>query len=252
MRSGSPIQFDLALYDAAGAGLTYADAAAFATAGWALDFIDMATGVAVSPALSYTMAPVTGVPGRHTVALTLTTAAWFVRVTPPTTAESFIVLPTVAWTGEQYDNDVIYARLNSIYGVSSVTTVPGATLNEMVEGDSYFSTIDVPTSYLSRMGWTDLAGTTLHGTIYRIGEDGTGTAAATLTEGAYPKVIHNAVTTKFDIEWLTYPAGMEFTAGERAAGIANFRVEVQAVKAGKTLTILYNATMKVYRQDDET
>jgi hypothetical protein len=253
MRSGSPILFDIALFDNTGAGLSYANKTAFEAAGWSLAFIDMSTGLAVSPTISYSIAPVAGVTGRHVVSgITLTSAAWVVRVTPPAATWTFMTMPSVFWTGEQYDTDNIYSRVNSIYGVTSTTTIPSRTLNNLVEGDSYSTTIDIPTSYLSRMAWTDLSGTTLHGTIYRTSDDGTGTAAATLTEGADPKVSHNAVLTSFDISWTAYPSGMALTTPERTAGFAAFRVEVQAAKSGKTLTILYNSPLTVYRQDDET
>ena len=253
MRSGSPIRFDIALFDAAGASVSYADQTAFLAAGWALSFIDMSTGSAVSPTLSYTIAPVAGVAGRHTVALTLTTAAWFVRVTPPAATWTFMTLPSVAWTGEQYDTDSLYARISSIYGVTSSTTVPTTTLDNVVEGDSYLSTIAVPTSYLARMGWTNLTGCTLHGTIYRADADGTGTASATLTAGSTPFVeINGTDPTAFNIRWDTFPTGLLLTSPERVTGFASCRVEVQAVKSGKTLTVLYGSPLLVYRQDDET
>lgn len=251
MKSGSPILFDIALFDSLGNGLTYANLAAFNAAGWVLSFIDMSTGIAVSPTLSATVTPVSGVNGRHAVQLTLTTAAWSARITPPTVNHSFLVLPSASWTGEQYDTDSLYARINSIYGVTSATSVPGVALNQIVEGDSYSCTVTVPTSYLTaRTGWTDLVGTVLHGTVRSPSDDGTGTVRATLTEGTY--LTHNAVLTAFDISWSTYPTGMVLTTPERTAGSVNFRVEVQATKAGKTLTILYNAPMLAYRQDDPT
>jgi hypothetical protein len=251
MRSGSPALFEVALFDANGAGLSYADKAAFEAAGWSLTFIDMSTGSTVSPTISYTIAAVAGVTGRHVVALTLTAAAWVVRITPPTAAWTYMQLPGVAWTGEQYDTDSIYSRVNSIYGVTSQTTIPGLTLDNLVEGDSYSCELSVPTSYLSRMGWTDLSGTVLTGTIYRASEDGTGTASATLTEGADPRLTHTATLTNFSISWDTFPTGLLLTLPERATGYANMRVEVQASKAGKKLTVLYGAPITVYRQDNE-
>ena len=253
MRSGSPILFDVALFDATGAALSYADKTAFEAGGWSLTFIDMSTGSAVSPTLTYTIAPVAGVSGRHVVGgITLTTAAWALRVTPPSTSHTFMVLPSVAWTGEQYDTDSIYSRVNSIYGVTSSTTIPGLTVDNIVEGDSYSCELSVPTSYLARMGWTDLSGTVLHGTIYRTSDDGSGTASAVLTEGSDPKVSHSATLTNFIISWTTFPSGLVLTTPERTSGFASCRVEVQATKSGKTLTILYNAPFTVYRQDDET
>lgn len=249
MKSGSPILFDVALYDATGAGLSYANQAAFLAAGWTLSFIDMSTGIAVSPSISYTITPASGVTGRHVVSCTLTTAAWFLRITPPTSAYTWTVLPTASWTGEQYDTDSIYNRINTAYGVTSSTGVPSLTLQPIVEGDSYNQTVSVPTNYLSRVGWTDLSGTVLSGTIRRPSDDGTGTAAATLTEGSTPFLIHNATLTSFDINWTTFPAGMVLTSQERAEGSVNYRVEVQATKAGKILTILYNSTLTCYRQD---
>jgi hypothetical protein len=253
MRSGSPIQFDIALLDSTGAGLSYASKAAFESAGWSLTFIDMSTGAAVTPTLGWTLAPVTGVAGRHTVAgLTLTTSAWFVRITPPSTSYAFSLLPSAMWTGEQYDTDSLYARLNSIYGVNSVTAVPGLTLNDMVEGDSYQTTISVPPSYLTRMGWTDLTGCTLHGTIRRPDDTTLGTPAATLTMVSDPILAIGSPATNFSISWTTYPSGMVLTSPERSAGSVKFRVEVQAVKSGKQLTILYNSPLTVYRQDDNT
>lgn len=254
MRSGSPILFDIALLDANGSGLSYASQAAFVAAGWDLSFIDMSTGIAVTPTISYTIAPVSGVDGRHVVGgITLTTVAWAARITPPSgSGYAFQVLPSAMWTGEQNDADTIYARLNSVYGVTSVTSVPGLNLNNMVEGDSYATTVTVPTSYLSRMGWTDLSGTTLDGTIRRSDDTTTGTPAATLTEGAYPKLVHNATLTAFDITWLAYPSGMVLTTPDRTTGSHQFRVEVQAKKGSQVLTILYNAPLIVYRQDDIT
>jgi hypothetical protein len=211
----------------------------------------MSTGSAVTPTLSYTVSPVAGVSGRHTVGgITLTTAAWFVRITPPTTSHFFIVMPSVGWTGEQYDTDSLYARINSIYGVTSQTSVPGVTLNAMVEGDSYSTNVSVPPSYLTRMGWANLTGCTLHGTIRRPDDTTLGTPAATLTMGSDPKVTIGADPTTFDISWTAFPTGMILTTPERTTGVVNFRVEIQAINAGKQLTILYNSPLTVYRQDD--
>lgn len=248
MKSGSPIRFDLALYDASGTGLSYADAAAFTTAGWSLSFIDMATGAAVSPSISYTLAPVAGVSGRHTVSLTLTTASWFLRITPPTVNHSFSVMPTAAWTGEATDTDSLYARINSIYGVTGSTSVPGLTLDPIVEGDSYKATLKVPTSYLSRMGWTDLTGATLTGTIRRPGDDGTGTAALTMT-GTH-LTVNGSDPTAIDMQWDSFPSGMVLTTPERANVSLTYRVEIQAVKTTKKLTVIYNAPFVCYRQDN--
>lgn len=249
MKSGSPILFDIALYDPTGAALSYANYAAFIAAGWTLVFIDMSTGIAVSPTLTATITPVAGVAGRHSVQLTLTTATWIARITPPSVLYSFSIIPSAFWTGEQYDTDALYARLNSVYGVSPATAIPGVALNQIVEGDSYSCTVTVPSSYLlARAGWTDLSGTVLDGTVRSPADDGTGTVRATLTEGTY--LAHNANLLAFDISWTTYPSGMILTSPERTAGSVNFRVEVQAKKAGKILTILYNAPLLAYRQDD--
>jgi hypothetical protein len=254
MRAGDTVQFDIALFDAAAAALSYADKAAFEAAGWSLTFIDMATGAAVSPALTYTLAPVAGVSGRHTVRLATTTATWLARVTPPSVNHTYTVLPVAIWSGDQYDSDSIYARLNSIYGITTSTTpVPSVTLPGMIEEDSYAATITVPTSYLARMGWTDLTGATMTGTIRRPDDIGTGTAAATLGATTPFVTINGTDPTAFDIRWDVWPAGMTLTTPERTAGLAvTFRVEVQAVKAGKTLTVLYNAPLLVSRQDDPT
>lgn len=253
MRAGSVIQFDVALFDGAGAGLAYASKAAFEAAGWSLVFIDMSTGLAVSPTISYSLASVAGVTGRHTVSgITLTSSSWFVRITPPNTSHSFIVLPTAAWSGEQNDADTIYSRLNTLYGVSPTTTIPGVTLGALVEGDSYSATVQVPTSYLSRMGWTNLTGCTLHGTIRRSSDTTTGTPAASLTMVSDPILAIGSDPTTFSISWTSYPSGMVLTSDERIEGLCRFRVEVQAIKSSKQLTILYNSPLVAYRQDDNT
>jgi hypothetical protein len=250
MRAGQPFRFDLALFDAAGTGLSYANAAAFEAASWALTFIDLSTGSAVSPTISYTIAPVAGVEGRHTVALTLNSSAWFMRVTPPSTSHGFQILPSALWDGSTYDADTLFARINSVYGLTTTTAVPGVALNDMVEGDSYLTTITVPTSYLSRMGWTDLTGKTLTGTIRRPADTTIGTPAAT-RGGTTPFVeINGTDPTAFNIRWDTYPAGMVLTSDERTAGSVRFRVEVQAEAGGKTLTLIYNAPLVVYREDN--
>lgn len=250
MRAGQPLRFDLVLLDGAGAALSYADKAAFEAAGWSLTFIDLSTGSAVSPTVSYTLAPVSGVSGRHTIALTLTTAAWFIRITPPSVNHSFSVVPTALWDGSTYDADTLFARINSVYGQSSTTAVPGVALNEMVEGDSYLTTVTVPTSYLSRMGWVNLTGKTLTGTIRRPADTTIGTPAATLGATTPFVEINGTDPTAFNIRWDTYPAGMVLTTDERTAGSVRFRVEVQAEAGGKTLTLLYNAPLAVYREDN--
>jgi hypothetical protein len=256
MRSGSPIQFDIALLDAAGAGLSYANQAAFTGAGWALSFIDMSTGAAVSPSISYTISPVAGVTGRHTVACTLTTAAWFLRITPPSTAYSFIVLPTTAWTGEANDPDTIYSRLNSIYGVSAATAVPQQTPSPTVEGDSYSVQLAIPTSYLSRMGWTDISGCTLTGTVRDGTDSGIGTARADLVTGAptgaQGKVAIGADNLSVVVSWDAYPSGMALTSPERTAGGSAMRITVEAAKGGKTMTVVYRGPLQVYAKDNPT
>ena len=255
MHATDPVMFDIALLDASGNGLSYASKAAFEAAGWSLSFRDPATGNALGSQPAYTLSPVTGVTGRHTVLVTLGTSAWYVRITPPTTAYDFAVLPGAMWDGSTYDADDLYARLSTVYGTSlSGSTVSTATLPNTVEGDSYATTVTVPAAYLARMGWTDLTGATLTGTIRRPTDTTTGTPAATLDGTGTPPnglLAVNGVDNKaIDISWTTYPTGMVFDAGERVAGTVNFRVELQAVKAGKKLTVLYNATLPVYRQDN--
>ena len=257
MRSGSPILFDIALYDTAGAGLSYADKTAFEGAGWSLTFIDMSTGSAVSPTISYTIAPVAGVTGRHVVQCTLTATAWQARITPPSASYSFQLVPALSWTGETYDTDSIFARVNSIYGIQTVTSLPTGVARPMVESDSYACTLQVPTAYLTSLGWTNLTGATLTGTIRRSSDDGTGTAAADLVTGsptsAQGKVaINSGDATKVDVTWTTYPTGMALTSPERAAGGAAFRISVEATLAGKQLTVLYYFTLQVSRKENLT
>lgn len=258
MRSGSPIQFDIALLDAAGAGLSYANQAAFTGAGWSLTFIDMSTGAAVSPTINYTIAPVAGVTGRHTVAATLTTASWFARITPPSTAYSFLVLPTTYWTGEANDFDTLFARINSIYGVSASVAIPSSTLNPTVENDSYACTVKIPTSYLSTLGWANLTGATLLGTVRSPfpTDDGTGTARADLNgspgAGQGKIAVNGTDPTAIDISWTTYPTGMALTPAERAAGGSAMRVSIEATISGKQLTVLYRGSLQVSAKDNPT
>ena len=255
MRATDPIMFDIALLDTAGAGLSYADKTAYEAAGWSLSFRDPATGNALGSQPAYTLTPVAGVTGRHTVLVTLGTSAWYARITPPTTAYDFAVLPGAMWDGSTYDADDLYARLSTVYGTAlSGSTVSTVSLPNAVEGDSYSTTVTVPAAYLARMGWTDLTGATLTGTIRRPTDTTLGTPACTLDATGTPPnglLAVNGVDNKaVDISWTTYPTGMVFDAGERVTGTVNFRVELQAVKTGKKLTILYNATLPIYRQDN--
>ncbi len=249
MRAGSPFLFDLALYDADGVGLSYANAAAFESAGWSAVAVSLSTGIDLSPAVAYTLAPVAGIDGRHSFRYTLTDTPFFWRFTGPTTSHVFNVIPGAINDGEVNDPDTLYARFNSVYGLTTATTVPGVIMNSMVEGDSYFTTITIPTSYLARMGWTDLTGTTLDGTIRVPGDHTIGTPAVALVMGTN-LAINGDNAAAIDIYWDTYPPGMVLTPDMRAEGQAVFTVEVQAKMAGKTLTILYNAPLTVFHQDD--
>jgi hypothetical protein len=254
MRSGDPVMFDVALLDTAGAGLSYANKTAFEAAGWSLSFRDPATGSALGVQPSYTITAASGVTGRHTVLVTLSTTAWYIRITPPSTAYDFAVLPGAMWDGSTYDADDVYSRLSTVFGVSNGSTVNTVTLPNLVEGDSYLATVTVPQAYLTRMGWTDLTGATLTGTIRRPEDTTTGTPACTLDATGTPPngllAVNGTDPRAVDISWTTYPTGMVLTSPERTAGTVNFRVEVQAVKTGKKLTVLYNATLATFRQDN--
>lgn len=255
MHATDPIMFDLALLDASGNGLSYADKTAFEAAGWALSFRAPATGSALGSQPAYTIAPVSGVTGRHTVLVTLGTTAWYARITPPSVNHDFAILPSVTWDGSTYDSDDLYARLSTVYGSAlSGSTVSTVAMPNMVEGDTYATTVTVPAAYLARMGWTDLTGATLTGTIRRPGDTTTGTPACTLDATGTPPngllAVNGTDAKAVDISWTTYPSGMVLDAGERLLGTVNFRVEIQAVKTGKKLTVLYNATLPVYRQDN--
>lgn len=255
MHATDPIMFDVALLDASGNGLSYADKTAFEAAGWALSFRDPATGNALGSQPAYTLSPVTGVTGRHTVLVTLGTSAWFARITPPSTAYDFAVLPGASWDGSTYDSDDLYSRLSTVYGTAlSGSTVSTVALPNMVEGDTYLTTVTVPAAYLARMGWTDLTGSTLTGTIRRPEDTTTGTPACTLDATGTPPngllAVNGTDAKAVDLSWTTYPTGMVLTSPERTTGTVNFRVEIQAVKGGKKLTVIYNATLPVYRQDN--
>ena len=254
MRATDPIMFDVALLDTAGAGLSYANKAAFEAAGWSLSFRDPATGNALGSQPAYTITPVAGVTGRHTVLVTLGTSAWYARITPPSVDHDFAILPGGIWDGSSYDADDVFARLSTVFGVSNGSTVNSVALPNLVEGDSYLATVTVPAAYLARMGWTDLTGATLTGTIRRPEDTTTGTPACTLdATGTSPNgllAVNGTDNKAVDISWTTYPTGMVFTTPERTAGTVNFRVELQVVKTGKKLTVLYNATLATFRQDN--
>jgi hypothetical protein len=246
--------FDVALLDATGAGLSYANKTAFEAAGWALSFRDPATGNALGTQPAYTIAPVSGVTGRHTVLVTLGTSAWYARITPPTTSHDYAVLPGAMWDGSSYDSDDLYSRMSTVFGTSTGSSVNIATLPNLIEGDSFLTTVTVPAAYLSRMGWTDLTGATLTGTIRRPDDITTGTPACTLDGTGTPPngllAVNGTDPKAVDLSWTTYPTGMVLTTPERAVGTVNYRVEIQAVKSGKKLTVLYNSTMPVFRQDN--
>lgn len=254
MKAGDPIIFDVALADATGAGLSYADYTAFTTAGWSLTFIDPSTGSALGSPPSATLAPVSGINGRHRVMTTATSSAYMVRITPPNTNFSYTVLPTVFWDGTDQDTDAVYNRLTSVYTFATGTSVQSGTLPSAVEGDSYSATLTTSAAYLARMGWSDLTGATLTGTIRRPGDTTIGTPACTLNGTGTPPdglvAINGSNPTSVDISWTTYPTGMVLATDERTAGAVDFRVEIQAVKAGKKLTVAYNVKLTVYRQDN--
>lgn len=254
MKATDPIMFDVALLDASGNGLSYANKTAFEAAGWSLSFRDPATGSALGVQPSYTLTPVTGVNGRHTVLVTLGTTAWFARITPPSVNHDFAMLPAAFWDGSSYDADDVFARLSTVYGTSTGSTVNSVVMPNLVEGDSYAATVTIPSAYLARMGWTSLTGATLTGTIRRPTDTTTGTPACTLDGTGTPPngllVVNGTDNKAVDISWTTYPTGMVFTTDERTSGTVNFRVEIQAVITGKKLTVLYNATLPTFRQDN--
>lgn len=255
MKAGDKFIFDVALYDASGNGLSYADKTAFTTASWTLSFVDPSTGSALSPQPTYTLAPVTGVNGRHAITVTLPTSAFLARFTPPSTGYEFVVLPSAYWDGLSYDENSIYTRLSSVLGISTGGSPATGTLPSLVEGDSYLATITVPAAYLARLGWSNLTGATLTGTIHRATDIGTETAACTLDGAGTPPngllAVNGTDPTAVDLSWTTFPTGMALTTPERtASNLLTFRVEIQAVLGGKKLTVLTQASLTVLRQDN--
>lgn len=253
MKAGDPFVFDVALFDASGSPLSYANKTAFTTAGWSLIFIDTA-GAALASQPAYTLAAVAGVAGRHAVVSTLPAQATMVRITPPATTWSFVVLPSLYTDSLIYDENSIFSRLNSVLGISSSGAPATTVLPSMVEGDSYLATIVVPISYLARMGWSNLTGATFTGTIHRPADVGTEAAACVLDGTGTPPngklTINGSDPTAVDLSWTTFPTGMVFTTPERSATAINYRVEIQAVIAGKKLTILTQSNLTVLRQDN--
>jgi len=256
MRSGSPALVGLQLFDASGGALAYANLAAFTGAGWAIEFIDMATGVAISPAITATLATHTGPPGFHFLGWTLTTNETYVLITPPT-GYSFQMTPSVIYTGEQNDVDTVYSRVSSVYAAPSSASPSVTVLPSMVEGDSYLATMQIPTAYLTRLGWTNLTGATLTGTVRAQTDIGTGTALADLVTGspttAQGQIRVNAGdATKVDILWTTYPTGMVLTTPQKTTGKVTVNVSIEAVESSQTLTVLYRATLDIFAKDNPT
>lgn len=256
MRAGSPVLLGVQLFDASGAALSYANRAAFTGAGWALTFIDMATGAAVSPSISYTIATSTGPPGMHFLGWTLTANETYVLITPPA-GFSYQFASTAIYTGETNDIDTVYNRVTSVFAAPSSASVSTATLPSMVEGDSYLATLVIPTSYLQRLGWSDLTGATLTGTVRALSDNGQGTALADLVTGspssAQGKIAINGTNAKaVDISWTNYPTGMVLQTADRNAGSVTVNVSIEAVEAGKTLTVIYRSTLLIYAKDNPT
>jgi hypothetical protein len=243
----------LQLFDASGAALSYASYVAFTAAGWSLAFIDMATGTDISPSISATVAAHAGPPGFHFLGWTLTANETYVLITPPT-GFTYQNAPSVIYTGESNDLDTLYARVSSVYAAPSSSSPSTVALPSMVEGDSYLATLQVPTTYLTRLGWADLTGVTLVGTVRAQTDIGTGTALADLVTGvptaAQGKIAINAGdATKIDISWTDYPTGMVLTTPQKTAGSVTVNVSIEATLAGKSLTTIYRATLTIFAED---
>jgi hypothetical protein len=124
----------------------------------------------------------------------------------------------------------------------------------MVEGDSYLATLVVPSAYLTRLGWTDLTGATLTGTVRALTDIGTGTALADLVTGvpttAQGKIaINGANASAVDISWTDYPTGMVLTTPQKTTGYVTVNVSIEATLASKILTVIYRAQMTIYAED---
>lgn len=233
-------------FDAAGAGQSYANAAAFLSAGWTVTYVDMTGSVITSP--TWNVSPLAGLAGRHKFQITVPNVSGVIYFTPPSGYSS-------AWDSapipvEQSSIDDIAALLTATdVSVNPITLASTANL-EQYEGDSVDRTINIPTSTLSEFGWSNLVGCTLSGAIRRTTDTTTGSPLVALVATTNLTIV-GADSKSVRIKQDTFPAALALSGTEIGNGGVQHYYDIQATKAGIRKTLV-RGVWSIRRQEDRT
>jgi len=218
-----------------GAGLSYADATAFAAAGWALAWRNAQADVSFTYTLRPHTAAAAAAAGWHLVVLTLLNGEGPLVVVKPATGTGWAVEPIgYQVRAEQVDMDQVYNALLSSDGLAVVDTVLTIQDYFVTEGDSFTRELTVAEQALTLFGFDadDLSNDTLtlaghvRATANRVGTPSAYLAVTVVTASAGSNPV-------LRLSWSSFPSGLAFPSTDPGDDAdvppAAFQYDVQAV-----------------------
>ena len=215
----------------AGSALSYADAAAFEAAGWALSYRaaqadDALTGYTVEPHADTDLAAL----GWHLVVLTLANGQGPLLVVPPTTGSGWLANPQgYHLAAETTDLDGVRTAILSSVGVAVADNLITENSYEITEGDAFCREVQVYAAALTCWGYDadDIAdGTLTLGGAVRTRENRTSAPNATLAVTVVSATAPADPTLR--ISWGAYPYGVDAMSLPTGADQAQYLWDLQA------------------------
>lgn len=220
---------------AAGNGLSFGTAAAFAAAGWALTWYDT-SGVALASQPTYTVAVIDGVRGVHAISFPLAAGRGYVKATVPSGYRS----DPFGWSfdGQSYDDDAIAGLLQTNQGVPAVTSADDGDLGDIVWKDAWTSdTQTIPLGRLSRFGYafSDLASGWTISAGFRQTPNGTAVLSGAGPGNGITAAFVAATSGTYKVSWDVYPTAMDMAVGDEAQ-VWYLDVQLKNTASGRLIT----------------
>lgn len=220
MKYGDPFEQALFLESDAGVAASYANAAAFTAAGWALSWEGM-DGVAIASQPGYTIA-VDGASGRHKLLFTLPSVPSNLKITWPS-----------GFRSDPAEIPLIFATADEDTVVNLITAAIGAPVAqdrvtqydwETTENDSFAKEMTIPAAAITDWGYTDLTAAGWTVTAAARADGDTGTAAPLFVMTA---AITDTALRKIRVSYNPFPTAAALTATELASGSKRVNYDAQ-------------------------
>lgn len=242
MKTGDTIPRIIALSQANGTPVQYANLAAAVSAGWSF-VLDDATGTPISSP-SMTLVPKSSTDGSHYLFYVLPAGLTNLRIVAPSGYRGSVL--ALLGEGESYsltDLANLILSLTAQASIQTTVTGPGKADWSWVQHDSINRSFTIPATTLAEFGWTDLSGATFTGAVRAPGDNGSASPTLSLTG---TQITGSGLVLTIAMDW---DAALNLSQSDYANGSKVWNYDIQMVKSSKKKTIL-SGKVTILRDED--